>query len=1762
MQAQYTPSPLTATPGERGSALVAAILVMAILVVAAAVGVPRGISAMKATEAVRTRSVEKWEGRARVQTGLAFFKDRLRSSFETDLRNGRARLQGKVLPAFDNQPTTSRVNYALPANGAVASASSMTTYQGYPFLASKAVDGDRKGLNYLQGGIWQSGTATLPQWLQVDFQGYRSIDEINVFSLQNNYNAPAEPTETMTFTYYGLVSYVVQYWDGSAWVDVPGGTVSGNNKIWNKFTFTPISTTKIRVLISATGDGWSRVNEIEAWGEKRSGVSNAQTGTARPVIVPTAEGGSSYSGCESTPNGCTSIMGNIDTYLTSRRGLINASFFQDTQIPTGTVGIADIRVVEWRKMATGGEAAYRIEYVMDARGGKNGRTRDSGEVIFGVNDITCGTTIRTPATEQSVTRGASATITAEYTRATALVLSANGSVIERRVIEDNMNSQTATFTVTPSADTTYEIKAEGAGGCTATTTHTVRVLAPVCPTITSFDLSQRTNYASAANGGTATASSSYAAGYSPSGAINGDRRGANWENGGGWADGTVNSYPDWLQVDFNGTKAIDEINVFGVQDNYWNPSEPTTAMTWTNYGLPAFQVQYWNGASWADVPGGNVTGNNLIWRRFTFSPITTSRIRVVVNNALYGNSRITEVEAYGSQSSSSSSEMTIYGGGNVTLDWQVQTAATVYLNGSPVSASGSMTVNVTSDTTFTLEARDATNQCPQVLTRTVRVLPCPTVQLFDSQPMTLTRGTANVVRWNVVNPPPSTSTVPRANVALAANGGTATASSLYSDVGYSFSAAAAINGDRRGLPTSSNMWHDAAPGNSYPDWLQVDFNGTKVIDEVDVFSLQDAYASAGEPTPTQTFSLYGLRAFDVQYWNGTSWITVPGGSITGNNLVWRKVTFPPVSTTRIRILITAAGDGWSRVVELEAYGTPPANTGVFLDGVPVAASGTLPETLSATTTHNLRVISPSGCAQIDRYITVTVNNRPCPAITSFQPTLSTITEGDTLTFNWNVTDAPAATTQIRLTGGGLNELVAATGPRTLVMPTAGTYTFTLTVTSTLPECSTPQTRSFNVTVNPRPVPCDIGIDTFSPSESSMMRGGTVNINWMTHSNKAGTQVFLNGVAVAANGVQPVSPSVTTDYTLLIQNPGAGCTPASRTFRVTVTDRPCPSITNFAPNLTNVTEGDTISVGWDVANAPGASTSVRLTGPGVNSLAVASAGSRAFTLSTAGTYTFTLDVTSSLSECGTAQRRQFTVTVSPPSCNIGIDSMDVSSSCVAPGGMVTVTWTAHSNRSGTTVQINGAGSYPLSGSANFTVNAAQNFTLSVGTAECGTFTQTRSVAVSQTAPIISSFAPSNNSPYAGEAFDLTYAVTGAQTVQINGAAVNPSNGSLRVSVSAPTDFVLVATSGGCSPQTSTRTVRVTPRSCPVPAIAYFRANPPTAGVGSQTFLEWSIGNNEPGMSVSITGNGVNLTGLPATGSVAVNVPNAVGTYYYMITAANPCDPSRTVSQQAAVQVTCPAPQVTAFAINPTSFEVGTRATINLAWNIVDSSGTPVSVSIDRGVGGGLAQSGNLDAPAPTVAGTYVYTITATNACGAQISVQASVVVTPPSVGPRQTARATHNGTACGWEWQATGSSEPGVYQYHCLATGGPVELEYSLIGTNTLRVYRFTHTAFMVGPVPGAYQEYAGIRTSLGALEVVVNPDTNSPYRFIASVYDLNGNLLSQGGRNFDAGGSEYMDIPYNGGQISAYFFTNLPPPEPTEPNKSDSKVLEFSGFFF
>lgn len=147
------------------------------------------------------------------------------------------------------------------------------------------------------------------------------------------------------------------------------------------------------------------------------------------------------------------------------------------------------------------------------------------------------------------------------------------------------------------------------------------------------------------------------------------------------------------------------------------------------------------------------------------------------------------------------------------------------------------------------------------------------------------------------------------NVALATAGATVSASS---EVNPSAPAAPSVI-DGRTDPArwgyEGGGWQDATAG-VFPDWLEVAFAGPKLIDRVDVYTLN----SAAFPADT-----YGIRDYLLEYWAGDGWRTL--ASVEGNEAGVITHGFSAVTTDRIRLTILAANgnNDHSRVLEISAY---------------------------------------------------------------------------------------------------------------------------------------------------------------------------------------------------------------------------------------------------------------------------------------------------------------------------------------------------------------------------------------------------------------------------------------------------------------------------------------------------------------------------------------------------------------------------------------------------------------------------------------------------------------------------------------------------------------------------------------------------------------------------------------------------------------------------------------------------------------------------
>jgi hypothetical protein len=482
----------------------------------------------------------------------------------------------------------SGTNVALASNGGVASASS--THSAV-YAAAGVNNGERAGTGWGTANAgWNDATANAwPDWVQVDFNGYKSIDRVVVYTLQDNVASPVEPTDAMTFGTYGVRDFTVQGWNGSAWVTL--ASVSGNNLVKRTVTFAATVVDRIRVNVTGSLDRYSRITEIEAWG-------TAATSPAAANVALAANGG--VASASSTHSAVYAAAGmNNGERAGAGWGVANA-------------GWNDATANAWPDWV-------EVDF--------NGYKSIDRVVVYTLQDNFASPVEPTDAMTFS-----------QYGVRDFTVQGWNGSawVTLGSVSGNNLVKRTVTFAatvvdrirvnVTGSLDRYSRITEIEAWGTAAPT--------PV------------TNVALAANGGVASASSEHSAPYAAEGVNNGERAGAGWGTANaGWNDATANAWPDWVEIDFDGYKSIDRVVVYTLQDNVASPVEPTDGMTFGTYGVRDFTVQGWNGSSWVTL--ASVSGNNLVKRTVTFAATVVDRIRVNVTGSLDRYSRITEIEAWG-----------------------------------------------------------------------------------------------------------------------------------------------------------------------------------------------------------------------------------------------------------------------------------------------------------------------------------------------------------------------------------------------------------------------------------------------------------------------------------------------------------------------------------------------------------------------------------------------------------------------------------------------------------------------------------------------------------------------------------------------------------------------------------------------------------------------------------------------------------------------------------------------------------------------------------------------------------------------------------------------------------------------------------------------------------------------------------------------------------------------------------------------------------
>jgi hypothetical protein len=153
-------------------------------------------------------------------------------------------------------------NYALTGIASVSS----TQAGSFPTVSinngNVATNGGWATTEGWAGNITTLSTST-PEWAIIDWEEKRPINEIVVYTLADAINY-SSVTPADTFTTYGLQDFLIQYWNGLAWVTLE--EVVGNNHVMYTSNFPVVMTDKIRIYMTKAADSRARLIEVQANG--------------------------------------------------------------------------------------------------------------------------------------------------------------------------------------------------------------------------------------------------------------------------------------------------------------------------------------------------------------------------------------------------------------------------------------------------------------------------------------------------------------------------------------------------------------------------------------------------------------------------------------------------------------------------------------------------------------------------------------------------------------------------------------------------------------------------------------------------------------------------------------------------------------------------------------------------------------------------------------------------------------------------------------------------------------------------------------------------------------------------------------------------------------------------------------------------------------------------------------------------------------------------------------------------------------------------------------------------------------------------------------------------------------------------------------------------------------------------------------------------------------------------------------------------------
>ena len=714
---------------------------------------------------------------------------------------------------------------------------------------------------------------------------------------------------------------------------------------------------------------------------------------------------------------------------------------------------------------------------------------------------------------------------------------------------------------------------------------------------------------------------------------------------------------------------------------------------------------------------------------------------------------------------------------------------------------------------------------------------------------------------------------------------------------------------------------------------------------------------SGFDTTQGTVSFGGISA-SITVWSDTRIVfDVPQNATTGTHTV--KVTVGGVERTAGTFAVTTMDvptigsftadpanikTNGSSTLEWETSNADhvvlyPGNIDVTTDADRRYSVG--PITVGASSSKKAVTYTLTACAEdcstdppskkVSKSVTVTAWAQPTIGSCSANPT--NVKTGGTSELSWTATNAQTVT----VTGSS----AAITSPHTVRMNTKGSHTFTLTASNPAWTGTDAASCSIRVTAWDRPTA------SIRADRTTINEGQPFTLSWSS-SNAASASIN--------QGIGPVTPNVsggrelrptegTYPYTITASNPTQPPYPnATASVEVTVRPRPTGEIWGD-PNPCTIPSGRnscTSTIKWRAQGTTGTLVHVsHLTRAFASSGATGSQDASWIQEAPAHTYTFYLY--DYMDRVQGAELARVTVTGQRPTGKPTIGSFTASSTNIKPNGSSTLRWQTSNAEE---VTLNDS-SVAVDGSqvVRPSTTGEHQYTLMACASNCSTDTGmdkvTEEVTVTVWAqPTIGSCSASSANVKTNRSSTLSWTVSNAQTVTVNGTsvAVNGPHTVTPTTAGTHTYTVKASNPGWTESNNDAASCSITVKAWDRPT-ASISANRTTINEGQPFTLSWSSSN---AASASIN---------QGIGPVTPNVSGGrelrptEGTYPYTITASNPTQPPYP-NATASVEVTVrPRPTGEIWGDpNPCTIPSGRNScTSTIKWRAQGTTGTLVHVS---------------------------------------------------------------------------------------------------------------------------------------------------------------------------------------------------------------------------